>query len=824
MPKTLVLTTDLPYFPGKMGVDYFNLRHLAQQGAVGVIGPAYPHFPETGMRNLESVLTHAGFWPRPAEDVELPASRPLGGHLARWVKRLPPAMRKVLLEHLIGLRGQPADAWQKLAILANCAPHVVAALRRVPWQVVVLIQTSIVPWLDYLPAFLPKLIYFHDVRTHFATRQATVQSNESESVEIAAQERRAAREADCVAFVSELDEQRAREMLGPTAETGVAPIPVDADYFIPCPPDRPAAEREVILFTGHLSHPPNVDAVVWFLREVWPLVRNRRPKAVFQVTGMAPSDTVCEAVKTAGANVELHANVPDIRPYFWDASAYVVPMRFGGGVRQKIFEAWLMRVPVISTTMGAEGVRADSGRNCWLADDPSGLAGKIAEVLAEGCPAGLLDCARETVLAHNSVPIAAGKFAALVRRTVHLKRHRAYKLLFDLRWMQIGQAGGIEQGAFELIDAMAKLDRTNEYRIHSPRKTYLEWKFPRTFRHSPCFTDKHELRAEALLAGTVNGLATSLGHPAIWNPAMRALRRWHRQDFDLVHSLNGFIHPDLRAFPSVLTGIDLQHVHLPEFFSAVDRRVREELYRESSHSAGHIVPISEFTRQDLHRTYGVPLARMTTVWNIPSRAAWLPMAEKRARDVLLRMGLEAGGYIFFPAHSWPHKNHVRLVEAFALAVSDLPPTLKLVLTGRAFDENHPAQLRINDLGLRGRVRHLGYRSTMELQALYRGAKGLVFPSLFEGFGMPVAEAMLAGCPIACSNSTSLPEIAGDAAILFDPLDPEKIAQALVTLSSDPSRRAELIAAGARRKGLFSPRLSAVKILSVYRRVFDEYYS
>ena len=100
---------------------------------------------------------------------------------------------------------------------------------------------------------------------------------------------------------------------------------------------------------------------------------------------------------------------------------------------------------------------------------------------------------------------------------------------------------------------------------------------------------------------------------------------------------------------------------------------------------------------------------------------------------------------------------------------------------------------------------------------------LVFPSLFEGFGMPVAEAIIAGCPVACSNTTSLPEIAGDAAITFDPLAKPDIARALFQIATDASLRAELIAAGERRRPLFSSRLPAIKTLAIYRRVFEEFF-
>jgi glycosyltransferase involved in cell wall biosynthesis len=113
---------------------------------------------------------------------------------------------------------------------------------------------------------------------------------------------------------------------------------------------------------------------------------------------------------------------------------------------------------------------------------------------------------------------------------------------------------------------------------------------------------------------------------------------------------------------------------------------------------------------------------------------------------------------------------------------------------------------------------------LEVRALYGSARALVFPSLFEGFGMPVAEAMIAGCPVACSNTTSLPEIGGDAAVYFDPQNAKEMARALVEISTNEALRGELLTAGRERNALFSSRLSAVKTLSLYRRVFENVFS
>ncbi len=833
-PGTLVITTDLPFFPGKMGCDFFNLRHLAQRHAVGVIGPLHDFFSPEGVRNLESFLAGSYFWPRPVADSALPPLRTATiGRLKFWLRRRPAAQLHGWLLRLLGLHEEPPDAYAQVATLSNCAPYLLAALAQRPWQTLVLIQTNTAPWLDYLPVHLAKLVYFHDVRSDSLRRGAehepdpTVAARQFSRIPaVARQEARVCREADLVGFVSDLDERRARDAYAPAAQTGVAPLPVDMDYFHPPAADWPRDPRPVVLFTGHLSHPPNVDAVLYFLEAVWPRLRRLVPGAVFQAVGCLPADRLQEAARAlAGEGFELHADVPDIRPYFWNASAYVVPMRFGGGVRQKIFETWSMQVPLVCTTMATEGTHAAHGVNCWQEDDPDAFAARVAGLLTgtEPARASVVTKARETALAFNSIPAAATRFEGLVDRAAHVRRQRPYRLLIDLRWMEIGQAGGVEQMTYELVSALARLDHRNAYRILCPRSTYHEWDFPKGFQCRGFFTDKNEARAEALHAGVTNALSGELRLQPILTPPMRALRAYRKLDFDLVHSVCSYTFPDLASFPAVLTVHDLQHLHHPEFFTPEAARERDNLYRTSCAAARHILCISEFTRQDLHRCYGIPLEKMTVVWNIPSRAAWLKVDPARSRSLLAGMGLK-GRYFFFPAHHWPHKNHARLVAAFGLIAKDLPADVRLVFTGKPFGPDHPAHAAMVEHHLEKRVVHLGYRSPLEMRALYGNALALVFPSLFEGFGMPVAEAMIAGCAVACANTTSLPEIGGEAVITFDPRNTAEIAQAMLRLALDDDLRADLVAAGQRRSTLFSARNSAVKTLSIYRRVFEEFYS
>ncbi len=822
MKSVLVLTTDLPFFPGKNGHDFFNVRFLAQHFHVGIVAPSYEFFPKDGVANLESAVHRLYVWPRPVDSSPLFVTRSPSAWLPGWASLFPKAWQRRFLRRLLNIHDQPADAYDRLAILANCAPYLLRALQDRPWEALVVIQTSLAPWLHFLPSFGARVAYFHDVRSDYLKRaQGEARPPRREIQQVLQQERTITTAADAVGFVSPLDQQRARELLSLPETVGVAPIPVDTDYFVPRPTDRPPANRKIVLFTGHLRHPPNVDAVLYFLAEVWPRVLEQQPDAIFQAVGMIPDPRIESAIQRA-PQAELHPNVPDIRPFFWDASVYVVPMRFGGGVRQKIFEAWCMRVPVVSTPMGAEGTAAQNGTNCWLEAEPRPFAERVANVLASSQEAKLLDIAQQGVHRTNSITAAAGAFAELVRKGVSARRRQPYRLLYDLRWMRLGEAGGVEQMTYELIHAISHLDRSNSYRVYAPRSAFNEWDLAGAFDCQHFYSDDREKSWEALHATVANRLAESVGLLPVLTPEMRTLRAYRKMDFDMVHSMPGYTHPDLQAFPNILTILDLQHLAHPEFFTRSEWETREQLYRASAQRAAHITCISEYTRQEVHHHYGIPLERMTTIWIIPSRNIWTPPEETERLRLMTAMGV-TGRFLFFPAHSWPHKNHARLIEAFALILPHIEEDFVLVLTGRPFPADHPARVAIARHKLEKRVLHLGYRSPLEIRALYHSCFMLVFPSLFEGFGMPVAEAMAAGKPIACSNVTSLPEIAGDAALTFDPTNIHDIGGRLLEIINAPARREQLMDAARRRRPLFSARKIAVETLSLYQRVHEALY-
>ncbi len=192
------------------------------------------------------------------------------------------------------------------------------------------------------------------------------------------------------------------------------------------------------------------------------------------------------------------------------------------------------------------------------------------------------------------------------------------------------------------------------------------------------------------------------------------------------------IFPKHTCAPAVLSVVDLQHLILPENFAVFDRLFRRAIYPYSLRKAGHIIAISEFTRTTVIDLHGVSPERVTAVplgMRSIDAAGVVP-----ARDI-------GGSYLYFPAVTNPHKNHAELIESFAVLVGRGDLDAKLVFSGRKTREWKGLCARIDELGLGERVIHVGYVSSDRVLALYAGAEAVVFPTRFEGFGLPVVEAV-----------------------------------------------------------------------------------
>ena len=284
---------------------------------------------------------------------------------------------------------------------------------------------------------------------------------------------------------------------------------------------------------------------------------------------------------------------------------------------------------------------------------------------------------------------------------------------------------------------------------------------------------------------------------------------------DLLHSPANTM-PAWSPGRSVTTIHDVIHARFPETHSGARARGLAALVRLSVRRADRLIAISHATKRDLVEHLGADPGRVDVVPNGPGIdpvARPTPEAQLRAR-----LGLGDAPVVLSVSAKRPHKNLARLIEALAgLTGRAGEPAPVLVVPGYA--NPHEAELRevAARHGVGDRVRFTGWTDDADLEGLYATASVMAFPSLMEGFGLPVLEARRRGVPVACSATTALPEVAGDAALLFDPESVEEIRDAVARLLADGALRAELAERGRRRAELFSWRRAAEGTVASYRR-------
>jgi glycosyltransferase involved in cell wall biosynthesis len=271
---------------------------------------------------------------------------------------------------------------------------------------------------------------------------------------------------------------------------------------------------------------------------------------------------------------------------------------------------------------------------------------------------------------------------------------------------------------------------------------------------------------------------------------------------------------------SVATIHDLGYHHYLEAHTTFQNLYLRWSTRYNARSAARVVADSEATRRDLVRLYRMAPDRIAVAY--PGRDESLAPVTDPAllAGMRARYGL-ADRYLLYVGTLHPRKNLVRLVEAFASAVCKLEPTLQLVLAGKKgwlYDDLFACVQRH---GLQDRVLFPDYVPGEDLPALLSGAAAFLFPSLYEGFGFPVLEAMACGTPVVCSNASSLPEVAGDAALLVDPLDTGALAAAIGQIVDDEALRRRLVERGFRQVTRFSWSRCAQQVLGVLEEVAGE---
>ncbi len=355
------------------------------------------------------------------------------------------------------------------------------------------------------------------------------------------------------------------------------------------------------------------------------------------------------------------------------------------------------------------------------------------------------------------------------------------------------EAGGPETYEHNLVRALAALDEHNEYHILGFSEAALD-----------SFGVHRENVHYHRLAGGVRAMQMSLGlsHTA------------RRQRLDLLHA--AFIAPPFRPVDYVFTLHCSSPFMHPEMYPPLIRWRLKFLIQRGMRQARHIMCVSRNVLDLAREYYGIPEERMSVVYNGISEH-FRPVPALERADFLASLGLEEP-YFLFAGRFEPRKNVPRILRAFHRFHHEVDATPRLVLAGNSTWDGDRVEETLEKLALGDAVMRLGTHIDNErMPALYSGAMALIYPSLWEGFGLPVIEAMACGTPVLTSNLSSLPEVAGDAALLVDPTDVDEIAHGMERLATDDALRNGLIAKGLARAAAFSWRNTARQVLDVYQR-------
>ncbi|QQS48802.1 MAG: glycosyltransferase family 4 protein [Acidobacteriota bacterium] len=362
------------------------------------------------------------------------------------------------------------------------------------------------------------------------------------------------------------------------------------------------------------------------------------------------------------------------------------------------------------------------------------------------------------------------------------------------------QQGGNETYIKNLILALGAIDRENSYTIYLANAEAARYWSGYFAEHHPNF------RVRRLPPPT----------PLIKAPVALAVELRLRP-VDLLHVQ--YTAPPFCPVPVLATIHDLAFEHLPETFTRRGSFQLKLTVRRTARRAARIATVSEYSRQDILRTYGLDPSRVVVTWNGVGEAfSPEPSFEGEGEEVRSRYGI-AGDYLLAVGSLQPRKNIVRLIRAYArLRNENADFRTRLVIVGRKLWLSDEIFAEASRRNWSDDVILTGYVPDEDLPKLYRAATAFIYPSIFEGFGLPPLEAMACGTPVIAGNTSSLPEVTGEAAILTDPYDEEALAREMLRLVQDRELRGRMRKLGLEQAKKFTWRDAAEKTLRMYRDV------
>jgi glycosyltransferase involved in cell wall biosynthesis len=361
--------------------------------------------------------------------------------------------------------------------------------------------------------------------------------------------------------------------------------------------------------------------------------------------------------------------------------------------------------------------------------------------------------------------------------------------------------GGNETYATNLIEALAEIDSNNLYTLYVTKKQAIE-RFAKRWPNVQ--------------------LRLTLPHTPLVRIPLTLTVELRRRPVDILHVQ--YTSPPFTPCPVVNTIHDLSFEHLPETFKRRSWRQMRLTIRRSAQAAAHIVTDSNFSREDILTTYNLPPDRVTATPLAASSRFKPVLDESELERVRLKYGV-VGDYILTVGSIQPRKNMPRLIRAFAALCreSSMQSLPTLVVAGkRAWLYEETLEAAENSL-VRDKILFTGYVPEKDLPALYTAARCFVYPSYFEGFGIPALEAMRCGTPTIAGDRSCFPEIIADGGLLVDPFDEQAILQGLMKVLSDDKLRKDLKEKGMKRASLYDWRETARQTLEVYEKVYANYH-
>jgi len=362
--------------------------------------------------------------------------------------------------------------------------------------------------------------------------------------------------------------------------------------------------------------------------------------------------------------------------------------------------------------------------------------------------------------------------------------------------------GGNETYIRNLIKSLAEIDGENRYTIYLANA-------PAADQWREGFTNQHKNFSVRLLPPPT---------PLVRVPVFLAYELF-RRPVDVLHVQ--YTAPPFCRIPVVATIHDLAFERMPETFTRRGSFQLKLTVRRTAKKAARIATVSEYSRQDLLSIYNLPPEKVVVTYNgIESHFTPHPPVPNETEEIRGRFGI-ARDFLLAVGSLQPRKNLVRLIRAYAKLRSEREDfTQQLVIVGRKLWLTHEIFDEVKRQRWADDVILTGYVADEDLPALYRAARAFVYPSLFEGFGLPPLEAMACGTPVVTSGVSSLPEVTGAAAMLIDPNDDRALANALIEIVNNERLRAELREKGIAQAKKFTWRDAAEKTLKLYREAYS----